>query len=92
MTYYLVIWIGLNCPGGILEGFIPAAARPFVCAQEVQQMGFAGGSGFSYARDFIRSAGPGAKARLFVCTGMRTREIKIAWKTELKIEGENHVE
>jgi hypothetical protein len=31
VVFYLVSWIALSCPGGMLSGLIPAHARPIVC-------------------------------------------------------------
>ena len=31
MTFWIVSWMALSCPGGVLKGLIPTALRPIVC-------------------------------------------------------------
>lgn len=80
MTWHLVVWLGLSCPGGLLSGLIPKAVRPFVCERKAESFVC---PGRVEAERVVRDAGPGA--RLFECRGLRCREIEVRWTTSVSI-------
>lgn len=39
MTHFLFVgWVAFVCPGGLLSGFIPEAAKPIACAKQAQHL------------------------------------------------------
>jgi len=36
VTWYLCLFVSLQCPGGLLAGLIPASLRPLVCTKTVE--------------------------------------------------------
>ncbi len=83
MTWYLVLSIGLSCPGGMLSGFIPQAIRPYVCTREPRAE-IIPREADAHAR--VRQIGPGA--RLMACRGLRCRDVRVEWSQVAKIGGE----
>ncbi len=75
MTWWLVLWINTNCPGGLFSGFIPGFARPLLCSRQQDYSIF---SSQSLAVSKIREVGQGA--RLVECRGLRCSERRIIWK------------
>lgn len=82
MTWYLVAWVSWTCPGGMLSGIWPAAARPLICAPHAEDMLC---SRRADAERKVRELGPGAGVRLFAFRGLRGREIDLTWSTKLEI-------
>ena len=76
MTFYLVAWIGLSCPGGLLSGLIPKAARLFICERKPES--FLAPWRIEAERKVRES---GESSRLYECRGLRCREIEIRRET-----------
>ena len=81
MTWFLVLSIGMTCPGGLLSGLIPAAARPYVCSREPRAEIF---TRQADAHRRVRELGPGA--RLLACRGLRCEERRVSWSQVVEIE------
>ena len=82
MTWYLVLSIGLSCPGGLLSGLIPQAVRPFVCAREPREEIIPREAD---AHKRVRELGPGVQLR--ACKGLRCRNVPVTWSQVAEIEG-----
>ena len=78
MTFYLVLWLGYSCPGGILSGFIPAAAKPLVCRSEAKYEMY-DPARIEKAKSRIRELGPAAM--FFSCRGFKCENVAVAWTT-----------
>jgi hypothetical protein len=78
MIFFLVSWIGLHCPGGLLSGLIPHSARPLIC-QKVQEHELFDRREAAQARVIVVGAG----ARLFEYRGLRRREIEVLWSSNV---------
>ncbi len=82
MSSYLVLWIAFSCPGGLLSGLIPAAARPYSCAR-APRAEISPREHDAHRR--VRELGPGA--RLLACKGIRCSERRVTWEQVAAIEG-----
>lgn len=81
MNYWLVLWIGIQCPGGWFSGLIPGQVKPLICSQQ---------PAFKYTpfrREADRSVLENAGARLFWCKNLMCHEIKIERRLETYIGG-----
>lgn len=77
MTFYLVAFIAYTCPGGWLSGLVPAAARPFVCRQEIRVEAM---DRLDRARSKVVEQGQGTT--LVECRGLRCTTMPVTWTTE----------
>ena len=82
MSYYLVAWIAFSCPGGLLSGLIPGAARPLVCSREARVELIPRKAD---AERKVRELGPGAASRLWWCRGLKCSDVKVSWESVVKI-------
>lgn len=85
MIWYLILFVGYSCPGGILGGLIPDAARPLICRQEAKQEIY-DPARFEKAKARIRELGESSV--LFSCRGLKCKEIRVVWTTSARFEGE----
>lgn len=83
MSWFLVLWVGYSCPGGMLSGLVPVTARPYVCAREPRSEIL---TRRSDAERKVRDVGPGA--RLLSCRGLRCSEVRVTWSQVAEIEDE----
>lgn len=82
MTWYLIAWIALSCPGGMFQKLIPDSAKPFLCEAEPKTKIV---STKREAHKLVTKKGCGAK--LFKCKGLRCRGVDISCYTLLEING-----
>lgn len=83
MTYYFLLWLGMNCPMGWLGGrAIPPAAKPLVCTTRPE---YAFLDRQDRAVAMLRDLGPGVGARLWRCKGFRCSEVSLRWTTVLEV-------
>ena len=84
MTWFLVTWITWSCPGGLLSGLVPAAARPLVCAPEVKREPY---DKLARAQDRVRAIGPGAAASIDQVRGLRLKSQDVTWTQTVNFGG-----
>ncbi len=87
MTFWIVTWVALVCPGGMLKGLIPSSLKPIVCdSTPTSQV---------YQKEILaleRLADQGPRTSIQICnqTGdlIKCNQIPIQWEPVLKQE--NH--
>lgn len=85
MTWYLVVAVAWNCPGGWFAPIVPPPLRPLVCAPAAALDRYDPAQrGRAEAR--VRAAGPSTK--FYRCDARRCREIEVRWSTEATFKGE----
>lgn len=83
MIWTAVLWISWTCPGGLLGGFVPAAARPLLCAPAPRlELYDPARRGRAEAR--VRDLGAGAEIR--ACRGLRCSSNLADWTTDVKFK------
>ena len=83
MTWYLVLSIGLACPGGWFSGLVPQAVRPYICAKKPHADIFPRNTD-AYKR--LRELGP--DTLLLECRGLKCQEVEVKWRQVVDIKGE----
>jgi hypothetical protein len=82
MTWYLVLWVGFNCPGGWLgDKFLPETARAFICQRPAMH---AIETDPKEMMKRVREAGPGV--RVFLYKGLRRSEMKVTWGQTVEVK------